>query len=288
MKQYKNSMAGKVCMVTGATSGIGIITALKLAEMGGEVVVVSRNADRCAFVVDSIRKDSGNSQVNFIAADLSSQYQIRKLALDFQENYARLDVLVNNVGGIFLRRKESIDGIEMTFALNHLSYFLLTKLLLDMLKSSTPARIVNVSSNGHYDKPLDFDDLQSKKRYWGLKAYGRSKMANVLFTYELARRLSGTGVTVNALHPGLVETNIAKDNGIFVSWIYPILKIAMIPPEDGAQTSIYLASSPEVEGVTGKFFTKCMSVKSDLASYNQESQKQLWESSKALTDIGRL
>jgi NAD(P)-dependent dehydrogenase (short-subunit alcohol dehydrogenase family) len=285
MEQKELVMTGKTCMITGATSGIGKATALELARRGAVVIMVSRNTERCAQAVDFIRQETGNLDVDFMVADLSSQAEIRRLAQGIHDQYSRLDVLVNNVGGMFLRRKESVDGIEMTFALNHLSYFLLTNLLLDLLRDSKPARIVNVSSNGHYGKLLNFDDLQFKHRYQGLKAYGCSKMANVFFTYELARRLEDSGITVNALHPGFVATNIAKDNGFYVKLIYPILERRMITPEEGAQTSIYLASSPDVEGMTGKFFVKKKAVKSDLASYDEAAQKRLWKISAELTGL---
>ena len=285
MEQRDQSMVGKTCLVTGATSGIGKETALELARMGAQIVIVSRNSLRCQQTVASIRKETGNSGVDFLTTDLSSQTGIRELAQNFQAKYKNLDVLVNNAGGIFLRRKESPDGIEMTFALNHLSYFLLTNLLLGMLKENSPSRIVNVASNAHYGKMLNFDDLQFKRRYQPLKAYGNSKFANVLFTYALARKLEGSGVTVNALHPGFVATNIGKDNGFFVRLIYPILKTRMITPEEGAQTSIYLATSTEVEDISGKFFVMKEPVKSDGSTYDEQAQNQLWKISEELTGL---
>jgi NAD(P)-dependent dehydrogenase (short-subunit alcohol dehydrogenase family) len=199
-------MIGKVCMVTGATNGIGQVTALELARRGGTVIVVGRNQEGALSTVNEIQQETGNQAVDFLLADLASHSQIRSLASEFLRRYKRLDVLVNNAGAMFLRRQESPDGIELTWATNHLSYFLLTLLLLDLIKNSAPARIVNVSSNAQYGNPVDFADLQNEKRYWFMRAYGRSKSANVLFTYELARRLEGTGVTANALHPGFVRT----------------------------------------------------------------------------------
>ena len=207
------TLAGKVCMVTGATSGIGKITARELARHGAAVVVVGRSEARSEATVSQIRRQTANPSADYLLADLSSQQEIRRLAREFESRYSRLDVLVNNAGAIMLSRRESVDGIEMTLALNHLAYFLLTNLLLDRLKSSAPARIVNVSSNSHQRAKLDFDDLQHRSRYWGYRAYAWSKLENILFSYELARRLEGTGVTVNALHPGLVGTNFLANNG---------------------------------------------------------------------------
>jgi NAD(P)-dependent dehydrogenase (short-subunit alcohol dehydrogenase family) len=283
--QQPQIMGGKTCLVTGATSGIGKATALGLARMGGEIIIVSRNSKRCQKTVDFIQKETGNHRVTYFAADLSSQSEIHNLVYKIKSKHPRLNVLVNNVGVMWLRRLESVDGIEMTFAVNHLSYFVLTNLLLDILKSSTPARIVNVSSNSHYGKPLNFDDLQLKRWYHFLKAYGRSKMANVLFTYALASRLEGTGVTANALHPGFVHTEMGKDNGSLVRWLYPLITRKAIPVEEGAENSIYMASSTEVEGVTGKYFVKRKSVDSDPASYDVDAQQRLWEISAALTGL---
>jgi NAD(P)-dependent dehydrogenase (short-subunit alcohol dehydrogenase family) len=267
-------------MVTGATSGIGAVTALELARLGGRVVIVGRSPERCEATVARIRQATGNPDVEYLLADLSSQAQIRSLARQFPEKYERLDVLVNNAGGVFLHRRVTVDGYEMTFALNHLNYFLLTLLLLDWLKASAPARIVNVASNSHRGKRLDFDDLQGEKRYNGMRAYGQSKLANVLFTYELARRLEGSGVTANALHPGFVYTEIWDTLN---PWLRPlvagVIRLVALPPEEGAKTSIYLATSPEVEGVNGKYFTLQKQVTSDPASYDEAAARLLWERS---------
>ena len=273
----------KTCLITGATSGIGEVTAWELARKGARIVVAGRDLRRCVDTVERIKAGTGNTRVDYLVADLSSQTEIRRLADTFLERYDRLDVLVNNAGAFFFRRQESGDGIEKTFALNHLSYFLLTRLLLETLKASAPARVVNVSSNSHYGSALDFGDLQSVNRYRGMKVYGRSKFANVLFTYELARRMEGTGITVNALHPGFVRTNMGKNNGWLIRLLAPLWQISAISPEEGARTSVFLASSPEVEGVTGKFFIQEKEVPSDPATYDEPAAKRLWEISTEMT-----
>ncbi len=279
------SLAGKVCMVTGATSGIGKVAARELAQRGAEVVVVGRNEARCEATVSQIRQQTANPSVEFLLADLSSQQEIRRLAREFESRYSRLDVLVNNAGAIMLSRRESVDGIEMTLALNHLAYFLLTNLLLDKLKSSAPARIVNVSSNSHERAKLDFDDLQNRRRYWGFRAYAWSKLENILFSYELARRLEGTGVTVNALHPGLVGTNFLANNGALGRLLKMLVVIKGISPERGARTSIYLASSPELETVTGRYFFQEQEVPSSSASYDEDAARRLWQLSAEMTGL---
>jgi NAD(P)-dependent dehydrogenase (short-subunit alcohol dehydrogenase family) len=279
------NMNGKICMVTGATSGIGEATSLELARMGASVVLVGRNPSRCEASVARIKQETGNSSIEYLVADLSSMALVRQVVQQFQEKHKRLDVLVNNAGAAFLRRQVSVDGIEMTFALNHINYFLLTLLLLDTLKTSLPTRIVNVASDSHRGQKLDFDDLQIQKGYSVMKAYGRSKLANVLFTYELARRLNGTSVTVNALHPGTVATRIWEKGGPLNPLISLVMRRFTIPVEQGAKTVIYLASSPEVEGLTGEYFTDCKVVRSDPASYDQASAKRLWDISLKLTGL---
>jgi len=279
-------MNGKICMVTGATSGIGLYTALELARQGAAVIIGSRDAQRCQAASLRIRQETHNPDVDYIAADLSSQAQIRRLVEIFKERYARLDVLVNNAGAFFLRRQQSEDGIEMTFALNHLSYFLLTHLLLDTLRVNAPARIVNVASNAHRREGMNFDDLEGKDKYSGFRAYGQSKLANLLFTYELARRLEGVSVTANALHPGFVATNIGKNNGLLSRLVMPIASLRAIRPEEGARTPVYLASSPEVEGVSGLYFVREMAVPSSPDSYDAQSARRLWEISAEMTGLG--
>jgi NAD(P)-dependent dehydrogenase (short-subunit alcohol dehydrogenase family) len=280
-----NVMQGKTCLVTGATSGIGLVTARELARRGAAVIIAGRSQGSAQRAADQIRAETGSKQVDYVWADLSSHAEIREMAGEVQRLYSRLDVLVNNAGAYFLRRQESVDGYEMTFSTNHLSYFLLTDLLLDLIKASAPARIINVSSNSHYNNPLDFDDLQNKARYRGMQPYGRSKFANVLFTYELARRLQGSGVTVNALHPGFVRTNMGKNNGWFARLIVPLVQLQGVTPEVGAETNIYLATSSDVNDVTGKYFVKNRAVDSDPATYDQAAAVRLLEISAGM--VGR-
>jgi len=281
---YKDRyLEGKVCIVTGATSGIGKETARALAHQGGTVILVGRNPEKTLATVEKFRHEADTPNVEYLLADLSSQDEIRRLVEEFKSRHNRLDVLVNNVGAFFLRRQESVDGIEMTFALNHLGYFLLTDLLLDTIMASVPARIINVSSRSHRRAVMKFDDLQGHKGYSGIKAYGQSKLANVLFTYELARRLEGTGVTVNALHPGFVATNMGSNNGWIVRAFRPLMNLRALSVEEGAETSIYLAASPDVEGITDKYFIQCTAVPSSAYSYDVTVAKQLWAVSEEMT-----
>lgn len=279
-------MRGRVCLVTGGTSGIGLVTVRGLAARGATVVMTARDATRAEAAVQQIRNETGNTQVNFLLADLSSQQQVRALAEEFSRSYPALHVLVNNAGGLFMRRLKTVDGYEMTFALNHLAPFLLTNLLLEELKASAPARVVTVSSAAHVGAHIHFEDLMySRTRYSPMGAYGQSKLANAMFAYELARRLEGTGVTSNALHPGFVATGFAKNNGTLYKYGMTLLRPFAISPERGAQTSIYLASSPEVEGVTGRYFVKRGPAKSSAVSYDEQAQRRLWEVSEELTGL---
>lgn len=276
-------MRGKVCLVTGAASGIGAAAARGLARQGAAVVLVDRDAEKGALTAGEIRQQTGNPAVEFLRADLSAQAEIRALVADFKRRYTRLDVLVNNAGAMFPERQESVDGIEMTLALNFLGYFLLTNLLLETLKASAPARIVNVSSRSHARARIAFEDLQFQTGYEGLPVYAHSKLAIVLFTYELARRLEGTDVTANALHPGVVATNFGRQQGGRTGTLIKLFRFAFLSPEAGAQTSIYLASSPEAAGVSGKYFVKCKAVPSAPASYDTATAARLWEAALALT-----
>ena len=277
------SMKGKTVLVTGGTNGIGLITARELARMGAQVTIVSRNAEKCAATAEALKNETGVT-IEFIAADLSTLAGIMQAAAGFKQRHTRLHVLVNNAGGFFNKRIITQDGFEMTFALNHLNYFLLTTLLLDLLKTSAPARVVNVASGIHMNAKLDFANLQGEKSYAGFRAYGQSKLANVLFTYELARRLEGSGVTANALHPGYVNTGFSLNNG-FLFRVFARLSARLFgrQPEEGAKTSIFLASSSSVEGVTGKYFADCQPVNSSPLSYDEELAKKLWQVSLELT-----
>ncbi len=278
-------MQNKICLITGATSGIGQATAMGLAKLGATVVVAGRNEERCQNTVAYIQQETGNFHVDYLLADLSVQAQVRKMAENFKSRYKRLDVLVNNAGAINFFRRVTEDGLEMTFALNHLAYFLLTTLLLDTLKASAPARIVIVASNSHYGQHLDFDNLQLKRGYNPMRAYGRSKLCNLYFTYELARRLEGTSVTVNAMHPGFVATNMGANNGWLVRLFLPLIHRNSLTPEQGASTAVYLASSSDVEVVTGKFFVRERERDSDPVSYDEAAARRLWEVSERMTGL---
>jgi NAD(P)-dependent dehydrogenase (short-subunit alcohol dehydrogenase family) len=285
MANSANAMHDKVCMVTGATSGIGLVTSQALARDGATVIVVGRNPARGAATVDRIQEKTGNSAVELMVADLSAQAQVRQLASEVQRRFDHLDVLVNNAGAFFGQRQVSAEGIELTFALNHLAYFLLTNLLLDRLKASPSARIINVSSEAHRGSRLDFSNLQGQHRYRGWRAYCQSKLANILFTYELARRLEGTGVAANALHPGFVATNFGRNNHGFTAMLWRVLQLAAISPEQGAETILYLANAPDVKSITGKYFVKKEAVDSSEASYDRAAAERLWQVSAELTGL---
>ncbi len=276
------NLADKICIVTGATNGIGRETALALAKMSATVVVVGRNVEKCAETVEAIKLESGNPNVEWIAADLSRMSGVQEVADEFKARHRQLHILVNNAGGVFANRRVTADGYEMTFALNHLNYFLLTDLLMDTLKGSAPSRVVNVSSDAHYRGHLNFDDLMAEQRYNGFGVYSSSKLANVMFTYALARRLEGTGVTANVLHPGFVASGFGRNNGGLMGALMPLVQLFAISSEQGAATSIYLASSPEVEGVSGKYFAKQKAKKSSDESYDADAQERLWNTSEGL------
>lgn len=273
----------RTTLITGATNGIGQAAALAIAGQGGRVVIAGRNADKTEAVAAELRQASGNLAIDFLVADLSSMAEVRRLAGEFTARYDRLDVLVNNAGAFFMRRQETVDGLEMTFALNHLSYFLLTNLLLDTLKASAPARVINVASAAESSAKVDWDDLQLTRKYRGFAAYALSKRFNLYFTYELARRLAGTGVTVNAVHPGSVATGIwANPFGRFSRLATPLTRLMMRSPEQGADTVIYLATSPDVAGVTGKYFADRQARPSSRASQDGAAAQRAWQASEAL------
>lgn len=281
------SMSGKVVLVTGATSGIGKVTARALARRGATVVLVGRDPEKTGAVVDELRRESGHAVVESLMADLSVQAEVRRLAEEFRARHERLDVLINNAGAMFFERRESADGIELTLALNHLAYFLLTNLLLEPLRAASPSRVVVVASDAHrMVKAFNFDDPQGLKRYKGFRTYAQSKLANLLFAFELAHRLDGTGVTVNALHPGFVATNFFAGVGRG-KWLFRSLaRLLAISPEKGSETSIYLASSPEVAGLTGLYFEKSREATPSPAARDPEAARRLWDLSAEWTKLG--
>ena len=275
-------MKGKIALVTGGTNGIGLVAAREVARLGAQVTLVGRDPQKCTHTAEQIRKHTGCS-VETILADLSTLAGIRHAAAEFKQTHQELHVLINNAGGMFTKRQMTPDGFEYTFALNHVNFFLLTNLLLDLLIASAPSRIINTSSNAHEWGKIDFDNLQGEKRYRGLEVYGQSKLANLLFTYELARRLEDTQVTVNAVHPGFVATGFARNNGPIYNvgtWIAG--KLFGRTPERGAKTTIYLASSPEVEGISGKYFKDCQEKESSPQSYDRAVGERLWQVTKDL------
>ncbi len=277
-------MKGKICLVTGATSGIGLATALGLAQRGATVVVAARDPERAAAAVARIADETGNASVGSLLADLSVQADVRRLAQEYADSYPRLDVLINSAGAFFHQHQQSVDGIEMTLALNLLAPFLLTKLLLPRLRTSAPARIINVSSSMHRVARIDFDDLECEQGYVRTKAYGRSKLGLVLLTYEFARRLNGDGITANALDPGFVATNIISGNSrrwwrLFQS----VANLVATSPQQAAQTIVHLASSPELVNTTGQYFKRAESALSSPASYDQEAAQCLWQSCLEMT-----
>lgn len=281
----RTQMQGKRVLVTGGTGGIGRQTALQLLQLGAEVVVVGRNLEKTKAVVDALKAESGNQKVDFLLADLSSLKSVRELASAFRERYRALDVLVNNAGGINTRYERTVDGYERTFATNHLAYFLLTSLLLPQLQAAGHARVVSVSSEAHRGGRIDFDNLMSTKGYGMWRSYNASKLANILFTRELARRLADTGVTANCLHPGFVASGFLAKGGVW-SWLKPIAYLAAINEVKGAQTSVYLASSDEVADVTGQYFVKCKPRKPSGRARDDMAARRLWELSEELTKEG--
>ncbi|HEX9131008.1 MAG TPA: SDR family oxidoreductase [Ktedonobacteraceae bacterium] len=275
-------LQGKICLVTGSTSGIGKVTARELANRGATVVLVSRSRAKGVATQAEIKQATGNQHVELLVADLSLLQDVRRLAAEFQQTHSHLHLLVNNAGGAYPTRTLTSEGFETTLAVNYLAPFLLTELLLDTLKASAPARIVNVSSAQHATASIEFDNLQGEKKYANLRNYSQAKLALLLWTYELARRLEGTGVTVNALHPGVVASNFAAGMIGPAAWSLKLLKPFLLTVEKGAQTTLYVATSPQVEGVTGKYFVKSQEKQSSSLSYDQTVGSRLWEKTEQL------
>jgi retinol dehydrogenase 14 len=282
---HSGPMAGRTVLVTGATGGIGRATALGLAALGAHLAITGRDRGSTQGAAGEVRA-AGGGQVEVFVADLSSQSQVRRLAEEALQRLSRIDVLVNNVGGHWNTRHVTADGLERTFALNHLAPFLLTSLLLDRLKQSDSARVVTVSSNAHAQGRIDFDDLQGERSYSGARAYSQSKLANVLFTYELARRLPATSVTANALHPGVTRTSFgAEDPGGVQRLLVPLMRPFMKAPAQGAATSIHLASAPDLEQVTGRYFANSKPKRSSKRSYDEAAAARLWRVSADLVGL---
>jgi len=285
MNSMAGEMKGKVCLITGATSGIGLATARELSRRGARVLLVARDQQKCDRVRRDLEKETGNAELECLIANLSRKAEIASLSIEIHQAVHKLDVLINNAGAVFIRRRLNADGIERTLALNHLAYFHLTLRLLDLLGQAEQGRIINLSSAMHAPASLDFENLQLESRYGGIKAYRRSKLANLLFTYELARRLSGTPVTVNAIHPGFVATNIGANNTSLYKLVKPLLRLVAKSPQEGAETGVFLATSPEVSGISGGYFIDCALAESSPASYDEEAARRLWERSLELTGL---
>lgn len=278
-------LEGRTCLVTGATSGIGLETARGLARLGAHVVIVGRDRERAESARKSILESTGNPRVDVLLADLSSLAGIRGLAEDFLAQHAALHVLVNNAGTVELTRTTTVDGFEKTFAVNHLAYFLLTNLLLPRLRESAPARIVNVASEAHRFGRIDMADLQSEKSYAGMRVYGNSKLLNVLFTTALAEKLAGSHVTANSLHPGAVSTRLGAQNGALSKLLIGMFKPFFLSAEQGAANSLFVAASDELEGVSGKYFVKQRAVEPSRRSQRAGLARRVWAVSRELTEL---
>ena len=282
MQDFEN----KICLITGATSGIGKAAALKLAELGASLILIGRNPDRGKIICDQIKKETNNKEIKFYKLDLSLMKEVSESAKKIKSDYEHIDILINNAGARFLDHFVTKERIEQTLAVNHLSHFLLTNLLINKLKKSASARIINISSGVHFSGDGVIENIIDPKEYDGRKQYSNSKLANVLFTYGLAGRLRYVNITVNAMDPGGVATNFARNNGL-ISWlkhrIYYLAKGTLLTPEQGSETIIYLATSPDVEGITGKYFKDKKEIKSSSISYDLNLAKKLWETSEKIT-----
>lgn len=278
-------MKGKVVVITGATSGIGLVAAEKLAAMGARLVLVARSRVRGDWALGRLRQISPEVPHSIHYGDLSRLIEMKRVAAEIAAVESRVDVLINNAGALFNHRQVTEDGLEMTFATNHMSYFVLTHGLRDRLRVAAPSRVVNTSSDAHRGAKLNFNDLQAANRYRGFPVYGKSKLCNILYTSELARRLEGTGVTANCLHPGFVNTRFGDGSGGFFEWLVKGAKFFAISPEKGAETIVYLASSDDVAGATGKYFYKCREATPTAEARDAESARKLWEESSRIAGV---
>jgi NAD(P)-dependent dehydrogenase (short-subunit alcohol dehydrogenase family) len=278
-------MEGKVCVITGATSGLGLEAAERLAKLGARLVLVGRDEARGAAALARLRASVPGVAARILYGDLSRLAEMKRIGGEIAASEPRIDVLINNAGALFASRHVTPDGLELTFALNHMAYFVVTSLLLDNLKASAPSRIVSTASFAHRGQALDFGDLQATKSYGGMRVYGRSKLANILFTRELARRLAGSGVTANCLHPGFVATRFGGGNGILMRTAVRIAMVGAIPVAKGAETIVYLATAPEVASVSGGYFAKSRPARPSAAAQDDVAARRLWDESAAIAGI---
>jgi NAD(P)-dependent dehydrogenase (short-subunit alcohol dehydrogenase family) len=280
-----NEMNGKVCLITGANSGVGKATASRLASLGATVVMVCRDKGRGEAALGEVRSQSGSSAVELLLADLSSMESVRQLAQTFRQAFKKLHVLDNNAGVILGKCMLTVDGFESTFTINHLSHFLLTDLLMGLLQASAPSRVINVSSDAHFGGHIDFDSFRCERPYRATRAYSQSKIAQVLFTYELARRTAGTGIAANCVHPGAVRTNWGNSGGTAFSLMMKVARPFLLSSEKGADGPVYLASSESMQDVTGRYFSRTKEAKSSDESYDEGVSKRLWEVSAQMAKL---